>query len=191
MEKRNKKKAGVARIMLNTLRNNAENSTAKVKQTHLEKIGGIRQELQELRATLPEVNKIKFGFDNSLQHSGKILFTATNINFAYDTQLIWKENLSFQITSGERISLTGRNGSGKTTLIKLIMGDINPQTGNIYRAENKSVYINQDYSLINDQLKLYEQAQQFNITALQEHDIKIRLNRFYFQKKIGINPVVP
>ena len=34
-------KAGVARIMLNTLRNNAENSTSKMKSVHAEKIGGI------------------------------------------------------------------------------------------------------------------------------------------------------
>ena len=42
-------KAGVARIMLNTLRNNAENSTSKMKSVHAEKIGGISQDLQELR----------------------------------------------------------------------------------------------------------------------------------------------
>ncbi len=36
-------KAGVARIMLNTLRNNAENSTSKMKSVHAEKIGGISQ----------------------------------------------------------------------------------------------------------------------------------------------------
>lgn len=44
-------KAGVARIMLNTLRNNAENSTSKMKSVHAEKIGGISQDLQELRSS--------------------------------------------------------------------------------------------------------------------------------------------
>jgi ATPase subunit of ABC transporter with duplicated ATPase domains len=75
-------KAGVARIMLNTLRNNAENSTSKMKSVHAEKIGGISQDLQELRSSLPDIDKMKFGFDNSALHKGKVLFTATNINYA-------------------------------------------------------------------------------------------------------------
>jgi ATPase subunit of ABC transporter with duplicated ATPase domains len=45
--KKKQEKAGVSRIMMNTLRNNAENSTSKTKSMHAEKIGGISQELQE------------------------------------------------------------------------------------------------------------------------------------------------
>src|SRR5690606_22112089 len=71
-------KSGVARIMMNTLRNNAENSTSKLKSIHAEKIGNITQELQGLRATLPDMDKMKFGVDNSRLHNGKILFTATS-----------------------------------------------------------------------------------------------------------------
>lgn len=63
------------------------------------------------------------------------------------------------------------------------MGDIELQTGTIYRAGSKSVYIDQDYSLLDNNLKVYEQAQQFNASALQEHEIKIRLNRFLFTKE--------
>lgn len=180
--KSKQEKAGVARIMMNTLRNNAENSTSKLKSIHTEKIGGISQELQDLRSTLPGIDKMKFRFNNSALHKGKILFRATDINFGYDKPL-WKENLNFQITSSERIALKGENGSGKTTLIKLILGDVKPQTGIIYRAENKAVYIDQDYSLLDNKLKVYEQAQQFNTSTLQEHEIKIRLNRFLFAKE--------
>jgi len=175
-------KAGIAKIMMNTLRNNAENSTSKLKTVHAEKISGISQDLQELRSSLPDIDKMKFGFDHSTLHKGKILFTATDLNFGYDN-LLWKGNLNFQITSGERIALKGQNGSGKTTLINLILGNLEPQTGTIYRADNKPVYIDQDYSLLDSKLKVYEQAQQFNSTALQEHEIKIRLNRLLFTKE--------
>ena len=175
-------KAGVARIMMNTLRNNAENSTSKLKSVYAEKIGGLSQDLQELRSSLPDIDKMKFGFNNSTLHKGKVLFTATDINFGYESKPLWKNDFTFQITSGERFVLKGQNGSGKTTLIKLILGDIEPQTGKIYRTENKSVYIDQDYSLLDNQLKVYEQAQQFNTSALQEYEIKIRLNRFLFTK---------
>lgn len=180
--KKKQEKAGVARIMMNTLRNNAENSTSKTKDVQTEKISGISQELQVLRSSLPDIDKMKFNFDKSGLHKGKILFTAIDINYGYD-KLLWQQNLNIQIKSGERIALKGSNGSGKTTLIKIILGILEPQTGTAFRADNKSVYIDQDYSLIDNQLKVYEQAQQFNDSALQEHEIKIRLNRFLFTKE--------
>lgn len=180
--KSKQEKAGVARIMMKTLRNSAENSTSKIKNAHAEKISAISQELQELRSSLPDIDKMKFGFDNSDTHKGKILFTASKINFTYGTEPLWIEDLNIQIISGERIALKGKNGSGKTTLIKLILGKLEPTTGTATKTENQSVYIDQDYSLIDNKLKVYEQTQQFNSSALQEHEIKIRLARFLFTK---------
>ena len=60
---------------------------------------------------------------------------------------------------------------------------MSPPIATTYNAVNKAVYIDQDYSLINPELKVYELAQQFNNHALQEHEIKIRLNRFLFTKE--------
>ncbi|WP_300597038.1 ABC-F family ATP-binding cassette domain-containing protein [Niabella sp.] len=173
-------KAGVARIMMNTLRNNAEQSTAKAKQVHAEKIGGISQDLQELRAALPDIDKMKFGFEHSALHKGKILFSAAAIHYSYNDRLLWKDPLTLQICSGDRLAIKGPNGSGKTTLIKLITGALSPTRGTVYNAGIQPVYIDQDYSLVNNQRSVYEQAQQFNTGALQEHEIKIRLSRFLF-----------
>lgn len=181
--KRKQEKAGVARIMMNTLRNSAENSTSKIKNAHGEKISGISEELQALRNELPEIDKMQFGFNNTALHQGKMLFIATGINMEFSKQRLWKHNLDLQINSGERIVIKGLNGSGKTTLIRIILGELEPTTGTVYRAANSSVYIDQDYSLINSQRTVYEQARQFNNTALQEHEIKIRLNRFLFTKE--------
>ena len=181
--KRKQEKAGVSRIMMNTMRNKAESSTSKIKNTHTEKIGGILNELQDLRSALPNTGTMKFDFDDSSLHKGKILVKAANINFSYGTTPLWKENLDIQIISGERIALKGRNGSGKTTLIQLILGNLEPKSGTIYMAENKSIYIDQDYSLIDNGLNVYEQAQVFNISTLREHEVKTRLDRFLFSNQ--------
>ncbi len=181
--KKKQEKEGTAKILMNTLRNQAENSTSKLKNVHTEKIGGISQNLQELRSALSDIEKMKFGFDNSAIHKGKILFKASGINFGYEKSLLWAEPLDLLITSGERIAIKGLNGSGKTTLIKIILGELKPQVGTIYAADNKAVYIDQDYSLIKTGLTVYEQAQQFNDSALQEGEIKSRLNRFLFTKE--------
>ncbi|MCC9070128.1 ATP-binding cassette domain-containing protein [Flavobacterium sp. F-65] len=181
--KKKQEKAGVARIMINTLRNSAENSTSKIKGMHSEKIDGISKELQELRSVLPRIDKMKFEFDNSDLHNGKILFNAMGINYSYGNQFLWLENLNIKITSGERIALKGLNGSGKTTLIKIILGNLEPKVGTIFRSDTRSVYIDQDYLLIDNELLVYQQAQQFNGAELQEHEVKMRLNRFLFTKE--------
>ncbi|WP_207533266.1 ABC-F family ATP-binding cassette domain-containing protein [Desertivirga arenae] len=180
--KKKQEKAGVARIMMNTLRNNAENSTAKLKGVHTEKINGIRQEFQELRSQIPEIDKMKFEFDGSHIHKGKLLFSAEGMNFSYNQKPIWRNELDVELRSGERVLLKGANGTGKTTLIKIILGQLEPQKGTLKRQQNRAIYIDQDYSLIDDNVSLYEQAQLFNETGLQEHEVKIRLNRFLFGK---------
>ncbi len=174
--------AGTARIMMNTLRNNAEKSTSKMKEAHAGKVSGISEELQQLRATVPERDKMRLDFDNSALHTGKILFAGKSINQVYNGHLLWRQGLTLEITSGERLAIMGTNGSGKTTLIKMILGDMTPATGEVQRAINKAVYIDQDYSLINKDCSVYEQAQLFNTTGLQEFEVKIRLDRFLFKK---------
>ncbi|MCF0054858.1 ABC-F family ATP-binding cassette domain-containing protein [Dyadobacter sp. CY356] len=186
--KKKQEKAGLPKISMNTLKNNAEKSTARIRDVHTEKVGSIAQDLSQLRRELSDTDKMKVDLDNSALHSGKILIDATNMNYGYSTDLLWDNNLTFQITSGERIVISGSNGSGKTTLIKLILAELEPQTGIIERADFRSVYIDQDYSIINNDLSVYKQAEMFNAGVLQEHEIKIRLNRFLFTKNYWDKP---
>jgi len=64
----------------------------------------------------------------------------------------------------------------------MILGTIAPRRGAVYRSDFTALYIDQDYSLIDNRLNIYEQAQQYNKQALQEHELKIRLTRFLFTK---------
>ena len=49
------------------------------------------------------------------------------------------ENVTFQIDKGERVSLVGRNGVGKSTLLKLLGGEMLPDSGDIWRQQGISV----------------------------------------------------
>jgi len=175
-------KAGVARIMMNTLRNKAENSTSKVKDVHADKIGGLSQQVKALRSTVPDADAMKMDFAQSNLHNGKVLFEGKDINFRYNEHWLWEKPLMVHITSGQRLAVKGPNGSGKTTLLEIITGKKDPQAGTFYRADFNAVYIDQDYSLINNRLTVYEQAQKFSDGDLAEHEIKTRLNRFLFTK---------
>lgn len=54
----------------------------------------------------------------------------TKVFFRYESQWIL-ENVSFEITPYEFVTITGRNGGGKSTLLHLILGLYQPMTGNI------------------------------------------------------------
>jgi ATPase subunit of ABC transporter with duplicated ATPase domains len=180
--RKKQEKSGLPKIMMNTFRNSAENSTARQKAVHAEKTGGIAQELSDLRNTVPAPDKIKIGFDHSRLHQGKIFIMADNINFGYADKPLWNKPISIRIVSGQRISVTGKNGSGKSSLMKLILGDVEPKSGHIERKYNQAIYIDQDYSLIRGSTTVYEKVCSFNESGLQEHELKIRLNRFLFSK---------
>jgi len=187
--KKKQEKAGLPTISMNTFRNNAEKSTARLKDVHAEKVSAISQEVNWLRKELPDADKMKIGFDDSMLHAKKILITAVDINYGYNDQLLWKQPLNFQITSSQRVAIKGDNGSGKTTLIKIILKELLPSSGKIQHAEDiKAIYIDQDYSLIDHSLTVYEQAQRYNTGNLKEHEVKSRLTHFLFTKAYWDKP---
>jgi len=49
------------------------------------------------------------------------------------------DHISLQIETGERVCLIGRNGEGKSTILKLIQGDLAPDSGEIIRQKNVRV----------------------------------------------------
>ncbi|ASK32208.1 ABC transporter ATP-binding protein [Chryseobacterium sp. T16E-39] len=181
--KKKQEKSGVARIMMNTLRNNAEKNTSKLKNVHTEKINDISGDLRGLRLSVKNTEQMKVNFNNSNLHSGKILIKAENINFKYNEKFLWPADLTLEIRSGDRISIKGSNGSGKTTLIKLLIGALESSKGSIARTDFNTLYIDQEYSLIAREITIYEFAQKFNDHALQESEVKTILSRFLFGKE--------
>lgn len=63
------------------------------------------------------------------------LLSASNLTKSFGTDLIFS-GASFEIQENDRIGLVGINGSGKTTLFKLITGEMQPDDGNIYKANS-------------------------------------------------------
>ena len=192
-EKNNIKK-GVPRIVLNALQGKSEKSTSKLNNAHQEKAEKLTDERNQLRGSLSPTATLKTDFNSSSLHTGKILVTAKEINFGYHPnsdsndiqdnndfkQQLWQTPISFQLKSGDRLRIEGANGSGKTTLLKLITGQLQPQEGNLTRMEFTYVYLNQEYSIIDDRNSILEQAYAFNNRNLPEHEIKIILNRYLF-----------
>ena len=56
------------------------------------------------------------------------LLTVTNIRHTYGTRIVL-DGVILSVERGEKIGLVGRNGSGKTTLMRIIRGDMEPDSG--------------------------------------------------------------
>ncbi|MDR0658131.1 MAG: ATP-binding cassette domain-containing protein [Mediterranea sp.] len=181
---RNKQKGGVARIVINARGNLAENSSAKLKEKHIAIIDGSQQKLTDLRQKQQVNSELKIDFKNTQLHKGKLLVEAVNVNFEYaDTKLIWETPLNIEVRSGERIHITGNNGAGKTTLIKLLTGKLHPAKGTIKSADFSYIYLDQQYSEVDKDVTVLELAHEYNFNNLQEHEIRLRLNRALFPQK--------
>lgn len=172
-------KKGLGKMALNILQDRAEKSTSKLHDTHNNKIYDIADDISEIENQLDKSKQMKINFNSSKLHKGKILAKGESINFAYSSNNLWTNPLNFLFQSGERILLKGLNGSGKSTLIKLLLKDLQPTEGKLYVADLDYVYLDQEYSLINNNLTIYEQAREYAPQML-EHDIKMNLNRFLF-----------
>ena len=64
------------------------------------------------------------------ERSGRLVVEARDVSFARGQRPIVR-NLTTTITRGDRVGLIGPNGSGKTTLIRLLLGELPPDSGTI------------------------------------------------------------
>lgn len=94
-----------------------------------------------------KLKKVRFNVKPKREGS-KIPVKVNNISFGYDKQLY--NNLSFLINNRERFLIVGENGVGKSTLLKLIVGFLKPQEGNIWFGSKTDIaYYAQEQELLN------------------------------------------
>ncbi|MEN5116901.1 ATP-binding cassette domain-containing protein [Luteimonas sp. TWI662] len=66
----------------------------------------------------------------SAGNSGKKVVELKDISFGFGDRVLIRD-FSTTIFRGDRIGLIGANGTGKTTLLKLLLGELQPQTGEV------------------------------------------------------------
>jgi len=62
----------------------------------------------------------------------------TNVTKSYGSKRLF-EDVTVNFTAGKRYGLTGPNGAGKSTFMKILSGDLEPDTGTVARPEKTSV----------------------------------------------------
>ena len=75
---------------------------------------------------------------NTAERSGKLVCEAVDVSYAWDKRPIIR-NFSTTILRGDRIGIIGPNGTGKTTLLRLLLGDLEPDSGSVRRGTRLEV----------------------------------------------------
>ena len=104
-------------------------------------VNRILSSIQQLRYSLPVVERLYKElenykkFDNFYSNKQINKFTNNielkNINFSYNNSKEIIKDISFKIKKGDSAGIIGESGSGKTTLIDIILGLLDPTSGEI------------------------------------------------------------
>jgi ATP-binding cassette subfamily F protein uup len=106
------------------------------------RVRALKQLRVERRDRREVIGQVDIRADEAVR-SGKLVFEATQVGFDVGgTPLI--TDFSVRIMRGDRIGIIGPNGCGKSTLIKLLVGELEPARGSIYRGTSlKIAYFDQ------------------------------------------------
>ena len=95
----------------------------------LARIRDLFQMREERAARRNKMGSVQMRVQDS-GRSGHLVVEAQNVSFGFENRPI-VENFSTLILRGDKIGIIGPNGSGKTTLLQLLLGKLEPQSGEI------------------------------------------------------------
>ena len=112
------------------------------------------EELRRVRAARRDVaGLVKLSLDAG-ERSGKIVAELVNVSKAFGDKVIIRD-FSAVLQRGDRIGLIGPNGAGKTTLIKLMLADLEADSGTVKRGTQLQVaYFDQFREALDDNATL-------------------------------------
>ncbi len=120
--------------------------------------GRVRR-LEQLRLTrearIAHAGQVGFQIDAG-ERSGKVVAELDHVTYGYDKRVLVRD-FSTTILRGDKLGLLGPNGAGKTTLIRLILGELKPQSGWIKQGTKLEVaYFDQFRNQLDDNATLID-----------------------------------
>ena len=165
---------------LDWLKRGAKARTSKPKD-HINRVQKLIS--QSYLISKPEL-KISF----LMERQGKTILELHNISKSFEGKLLF-QNLEHIFQAGEKIGIIGPNGCGKTTLLKIIAGEIKPDTGTVKVGVNtRFSFFSQEEENYNPDLSVFEYLTQYSEVIQTQSGLKLTakemLKRFLFDDKM-------
>ncbi len=85
------------------------------------------------------------------------MISISGVSVQFGGQFLF-DDISFSITDSDRLGLVGKNGAGKSTMLRLLIGQMKPEGGNIHKDNNTTLgYLPQEIP-VQSQKTVYEEA---------------------------------
>ena len=136
-------------------------------RARLKRNEGRKQRVYELREMAKKnpsvIRKMKLelereqkNFDSNKNiNRKKMLFEIENISKSLGDKLLIKD-FSLRILQQDKITIVGKNGTGKSTLLKLLLGQLQVDSGKIKKGDFKIGYFDQHRDMLDDDKNLIE-----------------------------------
>ncbi len=182
---RNLGSAGLPKIFAGTMKRNAQESAGKANETHASRVSDAKNRLDEAERSLRDDQKIALILPGTNVPSGRTVFHGERIRVR---QVFAGEGVNLTIRGPERIALTGANGTGKSTLLRVLNGDLEPESGVIKRGAGRVAYLSQRLDLLDLDRTVAENFAAF-APGLPEAQRMTLLARFLFRGSRSHLPV--
>ncbi|MBO5095411.1 MAG: ABC-F family ATP-binding cassette domain-containing protein [Bacilli bacterium] len=172
LEKQEKEEEKLKKIIAKYIRGNEKK--ANIAKDRQKKLAKLEKEKVVIEQKYKTTNfKIKVN-----TKSGVTPLKVDNLTFSYDKRVNVLENIRFTLDRGEKFLIVGENGIGKSTLLKLIVGLLSPDEGNIELGYNVKIgYYAQEHELLENDKTI---IQNFDDSGLSEKELRALLGNFLF-----------
>jgi ATP-binding cassette subfamily F protein uup len=164
----------------------------KARRTRNEgRVRALKTLRDEYKARRNQSGKVK-SFSLDVNRSGSVVIEANQVNYALGDKTILRD-FSLLLNRGDKLGIIGPNGCGKTTLVRLLLGELQPDSGQIKLGTSISVaYFDQlRRQLLEDQTVMFnvgDGADYVTINGKQKH-VASYLREFLFSPERFNQPV--
>ncbi|MBD3610229.1 MAG: ABC-F family ATPase, partial [Gammaproteobacteria bacterium] len=173
-----KKKAQIAELQTFVSRFSANASKAKQATSRAKQIEKIQ--LEEIKPSSRMNPYIRFEQEKKLYRNA---LEVKGLSKGYGDGPLF-QNLDLLVEVGERIAIIGPNGIGKSTMLKTLVGDLEPDNGNVKWSENATIgYYAQDHAADFEQdMSLFDWMSQWKQEDDDEQVVRGYLGRLLFSQ---------
>lgn len=137
--------------ILDKLKNTLERETAWMRQGVKARGTRSKKRVENFLDLKSKVTQIKMAAKKDLElnlegskRQTKILVSTDSMGFQYSADKKLFNAINVEVQKGDKIGILGKNGVGKTSLLKIFLGELEPTSGKIKRADNLKVqYLSQ------------------------------------------------